>query len=39
MTDFERRGLWLTMAQIFDNDIMPLLENAGIKIERNKNEQ
>ena len=34
MTDVERRGLWRTMAQIFDNDIMPLLDEAGIKIER-----
>ena len=39
MTDFERRGLWQTMAQIFDNDIMPLLNKAGIKIERTDNEK
>jgi len=26
MTDFERQGLWRTMAQIFDNDIAPLLK-------------
>ena len=37
MTDLERRGLWLTMAQIFDNDIMPMLEEAGVKIERTDN--
>ncbi len=23
MTDFERKGLWQTMAHIFDNDIAP----------------
>ena len=26
MTDFERKGLWQTMAQIFDNDIAPYMK-------------
>lgn len=26
MTEVERRGLWLQMAQIFDNDIAPYME-------------
>lgn len=26
MTDSERRGLYLTMSQIFDNDIAPFME-------------
>jgi hypothetical protein len=26
MTEAERRSLWNTMAQIFDNDIMPNME-------------
>lgn len=26
MTDSEREGLWRTMAQIFDNNIAPIME-------------
>lgn len=26
MTEFERKGLWQTMAQIFDNDIAPYMK-------------
>ena len=26
MTDLERKGLWLTMSQIFDNDIVPFMK-------------
>lgn len=26
MTDSERKGLWLTMSQIFDNDIVPFMK-------------
>jgi hypothetical protein len=26
MTDIERRGLWMTMAQIFDNTVAPYME-------------
>ena len=26
MTEKERKGLWQTMAQIFDNDIAPFME-------------
>lgn len=26
MTDTERKGLWKTMAQIFDNSIVPYME-------------
>jgi hypothetical protein len=28
MTDLERQSLWNTMAQIYDNDIVPLLEQC-----------
>ena len=31
MTDEERKALWRDMAQIFDNDIMPVFESFGIK--------
>lgn len=33
MTDFERKGLWQTMAQIFDNDIAPYMKMKGIENE------
>lgn len=26
MTDIERKGLWKTMAQIYDNDIEPIMK-------------
>lgn len=26
MTELERKGLWLTMSQIFDNDIVPYMK-------------
>lgn len=26
MTEIERKALWMTMAQVFDNDIVPYME-------------
>jgi hypothetical protein len=26
VTELERKGIWITMAQIFDNDIAPYME-------------
>ena len=32
MTDQERKMLWGAMAQLFDNEILPILKENGIKI-------
>jgi len=32
MTDRERKMLWSAMAQLFDNEILPILKEHGIKI-------